>query len=196
MTKILGIAASMRGGSHTRRLMEIILAEAQKHGAETRLLDLRATALPMLHSDQQELAPNLALVKSHVDWADAFILGSPDYHGSMSGSMKNFLDHFWKEFSGKLFGYIVASHEKGLTVQDQMRTAVRQVYGWSLPYGIGFDGDKTFNAAGEIADAPLAARARMLARDMAVYGGLLSRQFEADKQLTGDELSFARRFGG
>jgi azobenzene reductase len=38
-----------------------------------------------------------------VIWADAFVLASPD-HGSMSGVMKNFLDHFWEEFAGKAFG--------------------------------------------------------------------------------------------
>ena len=40
----------------------------------------------------------------------------------MSGALKNFLDHFYEEFAGKVFGYIVASHEKGLTVMDQMRS--------------------------------------------------------------------------
>ena len=34
-------------------------------------------------------------------WADAFVLGSPDYHGSMSGALKNFLDYHWQEFAGK-----------------------------------------------------------------------------------------------
>ena len=47
-----------------------------------------------------------------IAWADAFILASPDYHGSVSGAPKNFLDHFYEEFAGKVFGYIVASHEK------------------------------------------------------------------------------------
>jgi azobenzene reductase len=32
--------------------------------------------------------------------------------------MKNFLDHFWEEFAGKVFGYICTSHEKGLTVMS------------------------------------------------------------------------------
>ena len=68
--------------------------------------------------------------------ADAFVLATPDYHCSMSGSLKNFLDYFWSEFIGKTFGYIVGSHEKGLTVMHQMRTAVRQCYGWSMPHGI------------------------------------------------------------
>jgi FMN reductase len=44
-----------------------------------------------------------------VKWADAFILATPDYYGSMSGSIKNFVDYFWSEFAGKLFGYICSS---------------------------------------------------------------------------------------
>jgi hypothetical protein len=35
--------------------------------------------------------------------------------------MKNFLDQYWEEFAGKMFGfiYIFTSHERGLTVMDQ-----------------------------------------------------------------------------
>ena len=68
----------------------------------------------------------------------------------MSGAMKNFLDYFWTEFAGKVFGYLCASHEKGLTVMDQMRTAVRQCYGWSLPYGVAIHGDEDFDAEGNV----------------------------------------------
>ena len=81
----------------------------------------------------------------------------PDYHGSMSGTMKNFLDYFWKEFAGKTFGdpmqFLI---EKGLTVMDQMLTAVRQCYGWSMPYGVSVNGERDFNAKGEINNTILA----------------------------------------
>jgi len=83
-----------------------------------------------------------------LNWADAFVLASPDNHGSMSGSMKNLLDFYWEEFAGKTFGYICSSHETGLTVMDQMRTAVRQCYGWSLPYGVSVNGEEDFNEKG------------------------------------------------
>ena len=122
-----------------------------------------------------------------VKWADAFVLGSPDYHGSMSGAMKNFLDYFWEEFAGKTFGYICASHEKGLTVMDQMRTAVRQCYGWSLPYGISTNGEQDFNNKGEIINTLLNKRLRMLTRDLVVYGSLIRGQFLQD--IIDDDLS-------
>jgi FMN reductase len=59
---------------------------------------------------------------------------------------------------------------------DQMRTAVRQCYGWSLPYGISVNGED-FNEAGEIVNSFLAKRLRMLAPDLIVYGKLIRKQF-------------------
>jgi len=115
-----------------------------------------------------------------LNWADAFALASPDYHGSMSGAMKNFLDFYWEEFAGKTFGYICSSHEKGLTVMDQMRTAVRQCYGWSLPYGVSINGEQDFDEKGEIVDSLLVKRLKILARDLVVYGKLIREQFLRD----------------
>ena len=128
-----------------------------------------------------------------VNWADAFVLASPDYHGSMSGALKNFLDHYWAEFAGKLFGYICASHEKGLTVMEQMRTAVRQCYGWSLPYGVAFNGDQDFDAEGNITRPLVAERLQMLARDLVAYGAIIREQFVSDIGGTATD-TFAARY--
>jgi NAD(P)H-dependent FMN reductase len=112
----------------------------------------------------------------------------------MSGAMKNFLDYHWEEFAGKLFGYVCASHEKGLTVMDQMRTAVRQCYGWSLPYGVSIHGEQDFDEAGAVVNPRLAQRLTMLTRDLVVYGALLRGQFVQD--LSGRErTTFAARYG-
>jgi NAD(P)H-dependent FMN reductase len=111
----------------------------------------------------------------------------------MSGPMKNFLDHYWQEFAGKTFGYICTSHEKGLTVMDQMRTAVRQCYGWSLPYGISVNGGEDFNEAGEIVNSLLAKRLRILARDLIVYGKLIRAQFLQDLS-SKESDTFAARY--
>ena len=176
--KILGVGSSMRKGSFSTLTLKIALEFAQKHGMETRLLDLQKTPLPMFYSEENE-TQEILYSKNAVKWADAFILATPDYHGSMSGSLKNFLDYFWSDFAGKLFGYITASHEKGLTVMDQMRTAVRQCYGWSMPYGISINGEEDYEN-GEIKNLKLKTRLEMLSRDISVYGGLLRNQFLSD----------------
>ena len=103
--KILGVASSMRESSYSTRVLKLVLEKAEKRGAETKLLDLRVLQLPMYHPEQND-SPELDKVTEYVKWADAFVLASPDYHGSMSGVMKNFLDFFWSDFAGKVFGYI------------------------------------------------------------------------------------------
>jgi NAD(P)H-dependent FMN reductase len=176
---VLGVGSSMRQGSYSTTTLNMILDMAKGNEAETKLLDLRQTNLPMLYAAKDD-THEIGRVTELVEWADAYILATPDYHGSMSGSLKNFLDYFWSEFAGKTFGYIVASHEKGLTVMDQMRTAVRQCYGWSIPYGISINPEDDFNDKKEVINRKLWSRLDMLARDLVVYGKLIRKQFVND----------------
>ena len=177
---LLAVCGSTRENSYSGRSAIIALAAAREHGAETRLLELNAINLPTYNPDNDDAGhEGLRLTTESVNWADALLLASPDYHGSMSGAMKNFLDFYWSEFAGKLFGYIVASHEKGLTVMEHMRTSVRQCYGWSLPYGVSVHGEKDFDSSG-LTNPQVARRLRMLARDLVVYGALVRGQFQQD----------------
>ncbi len=191
--KILGVSGSLRDGSFSRRALELTLEAVPNPGAETRLLDLSVSELPMYRPGEVALADVVREVGNVVTWADAFLLATPDYHGSMSGAMKNFLDYHCEEFAGKLFGYICASHEKGLTAMDQMRTAVRQCYGWSLPYGVSVHGEHDFDQAGAVTNARISGRLRMLARDLTVYGTLLRGQFRRDL-VDGSPDTFASRY--
>lgn len=175
---VLGVAGSIRQGSYSTRSLKIALEYAKKQGAEVRLLDLNTVVLP-LYDPSAPASKEMEHTTEAIAWADAFILASPDYHGSMSGALKNFLDYFYEEFAGKVFGYIVASHEKGLTVMEQMRTAVRQCYGWSMPYGVSINGPQDFTGD-EIRNTRLSNRLRMMARDLVVYGRLLRDQFVRD----------------
>jgi FMN reductase len=191
--KILGVSGSLRSDSFSRRALELALEFADGYGAETRLVDLGQVELPMFRPD----APATEAIRSvaaAVSWADAFLLSTPDYHGSMSGAIKNFLDYHWEEFAGKVFGYICASHERGLTAMDQMRTAVRQCYGWSLPYNVSVHGEEDFDASGSIRNPRVASRLRMVARDLGVYGALIRGQFRRDL-VEGRPDTFASRYG-
>jgi FMN reductase len=116
---ILGVASSMRKESNSTRALKLILDTVKtKYDADVQILNLRKTILPFLYYQEHDKKTEILTAGKMVKWADAFILATPDYHGSMAGSMKNFLDYFWSEFAGKLFGYICSSHEKGLTVMD------------------------------------------------------------------------------
>src|SRR2546426_9566982 len=87
-TKILGVASSLRRNSHSTRTLKILLEMAtNKYDAQTHLLDLRKTKLPWynpaIKPNESVENNNIQAASDTVKWADAFVLASPDYHGSM-----------------------------------------------------------------------------------------------------------------
>lgn len=187
---ILAVAGSLGEKSSSRAVLKLVVAELRAAGCVVDLLDLHAEPLPHFNPDSTYTAPHYAALAARVARADVLLLATPDYHGSLSSALKNFLDHCWKEFAGKLFAAIVASHEKGLTVHDQLRTIARQCYAWSLPYGVSF-ADKEDVKDGQVVSEAFQKRLAMLVHDVRVYGELLARQRRAD--LAGTEPGFLAR---
>jgi FMN reductase len=187
---ILAVVGSLQKTSITRVVIHHVAEQLRRAQCNVDLLDFLKEPLALYNPDTAHDLPGYAELQARVDCADVILLGTPDYHGSLSGAMKNFLDHFWHEFAGKLFATIVASHEKGLTVTDQLRTVARQCYAWTLPYGVAFT-EEIDVKNGEIVSESLQRRLTMLARDARVYGEVLARQRRGD--LSGDEPGFMAR---
>lgn len=187
---MFAVVGSLHGDSVTRVVVNHIAERFRKHGCGVDVLDLQSDPLPIYNPDTAYDAPQFKTLQARVDKADVIVLGTPDYHGSFSGALKNFLDHFWQEFAGKLFVTLVASHEKGLTVTDQLRTVARQCYAWTLPYGVSFTEDVDVKD-GQIASDSLRRRLEMMIRDTRVYGQLLTHQRRAD--LAGADPGFMAR---
>jgi FMN reductase len=187
---VLAVVGVLSQKSSTRIVVQHVAAQLQAAGCEVDLLDFAQEPLPLFNVETAYDAPGFAALCKRVERADVLLLGTPDYHGSMSSAIKNFLDHFWREFAGKLFATVVASHEKGLTVTDQLRTVARQCYAWSMPYGVSFV-DRDDLKDGRVSSESLQNRLTMLARDIRVYGGLLARQRHSD--LAGADPGFLAR---
>jgi NAD(P)H-dependent FMN reductase len=188
---VLAVIGSLNERSVSRLVILEIASQLRQTGVSVDVVDFTREPLALFNPDSAYASPDFAALKRRVEAADVYILGTPDYHGSMSGVTKNFLDHFWKEFAGKLFASVVASHEKGLTVLDQLRTVARQCYAWSLPYGVSF-ADREDIKDGAIASEGLKSRLTMLAHDVRVYGQVLAAQRRAD--LDGSSPSFMARY--
>ena len=189
--QILGVVGSLNQNSVTRVVIQHIGRELERKGCEVDLFDPLKEELGLFNPDSSYTGAGYAALKARVDAADALLLGTPDYHGSVSSTLKNFLDHFWQEFAGKLFATVVSSHEKGLTVTDQLRTVARQCYAWSLPYGISFV-DKEDVKDGAIAGEALRKRIEMAVHDICSYGRLIAEQRLRD--LNGNEPGFLARY--
>ena len=178
---VLAVVGSLHRESVSRSVIKYVADRLRAEGCLVDVLDFEKEPLALYNPDVAYDLPGFAELKARVDKAEVIVLGTPDYHGSISSATKNFLDHFWHEFAGKLFVTIVASHEKGLTVTDQLRTVARQCYAWTLPYGLSFMED-TDVKEGKIVSDSFKNRLDMMIRDLRVYGQLLARQREADLQ--------------
>lgn len=188
--RVLGVIGSLNQSSVTRIVILHVAERLRGAGCAVDVVDFTKEPLALFNPDSAYATAEFCALRDRVESADVYLLGTPDYHGSMSSVMKNFLDHFWKEFAGKLFATTVASHEKGLTVLDQLRTVARQCYAWSLPYGV------SFSERDDIKDAAptevFAKRLDMFAHDVRVYGSVIARQRRAD--LAGTEPCFMARY--
>ncbi len=89
--RIVGISGSLRAGSYNRQLLDLA-AENLPDGVELAVWDgLRD--LPAFDEDA-EAAPSLAVAafRAAVAEADAVLIATPEYNGSIPGALKNALD--------------------------------------------------------------------------------------------------------
>jgi FMN reductase len=176
--KVMCVIGSSAASSATHAVIDYLRRGLVALGDNVDVFDPVKEPLALFNPTSSFSAPDFPGLKRRVDQTDVFIFATPDYHGSVSSTLKNFLDHFWNEFAGKLFAQVVCSHEKGLTVIDQLRTVARQCYAWSMPYGVSFG--PTDLAEGLIVTESVARRLEMLVHDIHVYGAVLRRQREID----------------
>jgi FMN reductase len=187
MARILGVSGSLRDNSHTYELVRIVLESASISGAETSLLDLREHPLPMFEAHRDYATDRLVqAMLAKMEEADGFIVGSPEYHGCMSGATKNFFDFLYREIAGKLFGLVAAAGgSQGTSCFNSLRTAVLYCHGWTLPY-FAAGSQRDFDADGKLVNDKVLDRLQRLGRDVAVYAPLLRHQFQRDLSLPPD----------
>lgn len=188
---VLIVNGSPSAKASVRAVMSLLAKKLTAAGAQVVFLDLAESPLPLFNPETAYGRADYPALKKRMEDADVLLLGTPDYHGGMSSALKNFLDHFWTEYAGKLIASVVASYDKGLTVTDQIRTSARQCYAWSLPYAVTY-ADKADVKDGEVVSEAFAQRLEMLVRDLMVYGTILAQQRRADLEATGP--GFMARF--
>ncbi len=92
--RVVGIGGTLREGSTCLGALRRALEAAEEGGAETRLLDLRELDLPMYEPGRPlaDYGPEVERFIEEVREADALILSTAAYHGTLAGVTKNALD--------------------------------------------------------------------------------------------------------
>ena len=109
---VVGICGSLRAVSYTCMAVEVALQGAQEIGAQTRLIALRDYELVFCggKEDESTYPEDVFRLRREVEQAQGIILGTPEYHGSFSGVLKNALDLMgFAEFEGKMVGLVGVS---------------------------------------------------------------------------------------
>jgi NAD(P)H-dependent FMN reductase len=179
MTHVLAICGSRRDESKTRVALETALDAAAQVGASTELLDLRALELPPLDADRDaEAQGDGAHLLERVRAADALILGTPVYHGSYSGVLKNALDYCgFDEVEEKTVGLLaVAGGSFPVTALDHLRSVCRALNCWVVPHQAAVPRAYSHVAfedgEGRLTDEDLAERVRVLGRRVVQYANI------------------------
>ena len=88
---ILGIAGSLRAGSHNMQLLRLA-AEELPEGVELVVFEGLAE-IPAFDQDLEDLAPDVVdALKAAIAEADGILIATPEYNGSIPGALKNALD--------------------------------------------------------------------------------------------------------
>lgn len=107
MTKILALAGSTRKDSYNKTLLAWVARRAEAAGAEVTVVDLRDYAMPLYDGDLESeagLPEKAAELKRLAHSADAFLIASPEYNGSLTAVLKNAID--WLSRPGAVEGSV------------------------------------------------------------------------------------------
>jgi NAD(P)H-dependent FMN reductase len=153
------ISGSPRQGSLTHRIalhLEQYFTEATGHNIQlVSVQDIAIPALQQVWTSVEKVPADLQPVAEIIFKADAFVLVSPEYNGSYSAALKNFLDHFPKQ-QRKPFGIVTGSPGAlgGIRAGLQMQALVAALFGIASPNMLIVPlADKKFDAAGKLLDA-------------------------------------------
>jgi chromate reductase len=93
--KVLVFSVSARTDSLNRKLAGLAVGVAERYGATVDHASFRDFDVPLYDGDletAQGIPPGAAEFRRRLLESDAFILASPEYNGSMPGSIKNLID--------------------------------------------------------------------------------------------------------
>ncbi len=176
--RIVAICGSLRPGSYTRMALEVALRGARETGAEATLIDLREYQLTFCDGkeDEREYPKDVLRLRAEVKLAHGLILGTPEYHGGVSGVLKNALDLMgFEELEGKMIGLVGVSGGAlgAVHALSHLRTVGRALHAWVIPEQAAVsEAWKAFDEKGNLKNPEIEKRLLDLGRQVARFSYL------------------------
>lgn len=177
--RVVALCGSLRSTSVTRLALSITLAAAAESGAEIGFVEI--DGLPWCDGREAEAyGERVARLRAELKAADAIVIGSPEYHGSTSGVLKNALDLLeGDDLRGKLVGLVASARGDAgaMNTLNHLRQVSRWVNAWVLPMQVSIPrAGEVFGPEGGARRAALEAELRELGRELVRFGSLLAQK--------------------
>jgi FMN reductase len=181
---IVGLGGTTREGSSTERAVSLALRAAASQGADTLLLCGSDIDLPAyVAGATSNIKANR--ITAELGRADGIIIGTPGYHGGLSGLVKNALD-YTEDLRGNQRPYladrpvgcvVTAAGEQGaVTTLAALRSVVHALRGWPTPLGVTIvTADQVFDAAGNCLSSRIETQLRILSQQVVDFALLRAR---------------------
>ena len=172
--RITGICGSLIANGSTKKALTIALSGAAEFDAETTLLELRDIDLVFYGSvPQDEYPPDIVRLRDEIRNSQGIILATPEYHGSLSGALKNMLDLMSiDDFETKIVGLVgvAGGHIGAIHSLDTMKTICRNLHCWVLPQEVSIaNSGQAFNDDGTVTNPSLEERLLNVGRQVVKF---------------------------
>ncbi|WP_340011578.1 NADPH-dependent FMN reductase [Paenibacillus sp. FSL H7-0690] len=141
--KVMILTGSNRKEATSTKLAEHAAHFISQQGEKVNVFDLYKRPLPFYSPDEAYTEhEHLNELKQEMLAADAVILVTPEYHGSVSGVLKNAIDHLGQaHFNGKVvLSTSSAGGAVGISSLLQLQAIVRNLHGINTPDWISIGG--------------------------------------------------------
>lgn len=163
--RVLGLSGEYRSTSKSGMMVNHALNLAKEAGAEVFFWDCNEKPLPFVGEDGCWDNANVKEFQELASSCDAFLVCSPEYHGTMSGVMKNTFDWLYdKHIGGKSVGLMCTlGGMQNSNTLNHMRIMLRWLHAWPVPEQLAVGHVKeAFDDDGELTDEATKERLKSL----------------------------------
>ncbi|MEV0107944.1 NADPH-dependent FMN reductase [Nocardia sp. NPDC050799] len=170
---VVGLGGTLRANSSTERALRHCLDEVERRGGRTALFSGAEINLPMYNPHDPARTPQAIALVEALRAADAVIVGSPGYHGAISGLVKNALDYVEDMrtdptvyLDNKPWGCITCAYgwQAAVGTLGQLRGIGHALRAWPTPIGVAINSaDKIWDDTGAVADPGVRGQLELLA---------------------------------
>lgn len=172
--RITGVCGSLNPDGATKKALTIALKGAAEYPVEISLLNLCDFELVFYGSvPEAEYPSDVLKLRQLLRDSQGIILATPEYHGSLTGALKNMLDLMRiEDFETKIIGLVgvAGGHVGAINSLNTMKTICRNLHSWVLPGEVSIaNSAQAFKEDGSVIDPVLEERLLNIGRQLVKF---------------------------